>query len=130
MFKLRTSIAVIEAIVIAVVMAGCSNDTPSVKEIPSEYFPDVVLFDEGYLNEGDGMKVFIGGSGSCPPVIEGGKIEDDTVTLTIAELPANTICTADYVMYGFDVKFSEPIGMLRAVEVIEQRKTRTLSKLG
>jgi hypothetical protein len=43
----------------------------------------------------------LGGSGSCPPAIERVEATGARVALYLEQLPATTVCTADFTTYGF-----------------------------
>lgn len=65
-----------------------------------------------FVNTLTNFTIQIGGSGSCPPIVEGVDLNKTTgaVDVKMYEYPANTACTADYVMYAYNVSIPSNAG--------------------
>jgi archaellum component FlaG (FlaF/FlaG flagellin family) len=65
-----------------------------------------------FVNTLTNFTINVGGSGSCPPIVEGVELNKSSgaVDVNMYEYPANTACTADYVMYAYNVSIPSNAG--------------------
>ncbi len=58
---------------------------------------------DGFKTTEESTDVFLGGSGSCPPIIETAVVSDEGAELSIGleKYPEDTLCTADLRLYVF-----------------------------
>lgn len=116
------------------VLAGCTPDPTKEYSLKSEETNwnvapagDTVVNEEGvettgivvasteekiFVNTLTSFTLQVGGSGSCPPIVEGVELNKTTgaVDVNMYEYPANTACTADYVMYAYNVSIPTNAG--------------------
>lgn len=114
------------AIVVLGLLAGCVNTVESDRNVESENIAagfimvDVVEVeptgDAGKIDsivstKSDSFVVMLGGSGSCPPMVENVSYDDEsnTVSIVMYEYPPDVMCTRDYRQYFYEVSLTDDV---------------------